>query len=107
MTESIEVVNRLQKDSVLSVVKRYGPGYDKLWIFDKVCTALFVVSANAFVPTSACADMFHAFYAIQIHHEINQFCSAHSLQEVHFNSSPLSLFGVVCPLHSRGSRFVT
>jgi len=101
MTESIEVVNRLQKDSVLSVVKRYGPGYDKLWIFDKVCAALFVASANAFVRLICLRRH------VQIHHEINQFCSAHSLQEVHFNCLPLSLIGVVCPLHSRGNCLVT
>jgi len=37
---------------VLETVRKFGLDYDKLWIFDK------------------------------IHHEINQFCSSHSLQEV-------------------------
>jgi hypothetical protein len=47
------VVNRLKPDSVAATVKAYGINYDKFWIFDK------------------------------IHHEINQFCSKHSLQEVY------------------------
>lgn len=51
----IEVVNRLRKDTVLATVKNYTVEYDKLWIFDRV------------------------------HHEINQFCSSHSLQEVYID----------------------
>lgn len=50
--DRIEVVNRLQAPSVLSTVRDYGVHYDKMWIFDK------------------------------IHHEINQFCSKHTLREV-------------------------
>mmetsp|Transcript_16784 Transcript_16784/g.42149 ORF Transcript_16784/g.42149 Transcript_16784/m.42149 type:complete len:329 (-) Transcript_16784:558-1544(-) len=53
--EKIEVVNRLKKDSVLPTIREYGVEYDKTWIFDK------------------------------IHHEINQFCSSHSLQEVYID----------------------
>lgn len=53
--ESIEVVNQLEKGAVMSVIQEYGTGYDQLWIFDK------------------------------IHHEINQFCSGHSLQEVYID----------------------
>jgi len=53
MFDKIEVVNVLQKDHVISTVRKYGINYDKIWIFDK------------------------------IHHEINQFCSQHSLQEVY------------------------
>jgi regulator of protease activity HflC (stomatin/prohibitin superfamily) len=53
--ESIEVVNRLRKDHVHATIKTYGTNYDKVWIFDK------------------------------IHHEINQFCSKHSLQEVYID----------------------
>lgn len=49
---SIEVVNRLPPEYVLQTVKDYGLHYDKIWIFDK------------------------------IHHEINQFCSKHTLEEV-------------------------
>lgn len=51
--DKVEVVNILKKDHVVQTVKQYGTDYDKLWIFDK------------------------------IHHEINQFCSQHSLQEVY------------------------
>lgn len=51
----IEVVNRLHKQHVLQTVKNYTVEYDKLWIFDRV------------------------------HHEINQFCSIHSLQEVYID----------------------
>jgi regulator of protease activity HflC (stomatin/prohibitin superfamily) len=51
--DKIEVVNQLAHDHVLQTVRKYGVNYDKTWIFDK------------------------------IHHEINQFCSAHSLQEVY------------------------
>lgn len=50
--DQIEVVNRLRKDMVYETVKNYTIDYDKTWIFDK------------------------------IHHEINQFCSKSSLQDV-------------------------
>jgi len=50
--DHIEVVNRLRKDLVHDTVKNYTVHYDKTWIFDK------------------------------IHHEINQFCSKNTLQEV-------------------------
>ncbi|KAH7282765.1 hypothetical protein KP509_35G046800 [Ceratopteris richardii] len=53
--EKIEVVNRLKKDHVYETILNYGVKYDKAWIYDK------------------------------IHHEINQFCSAHSLQEVYID----------------------
>lgn len=49
----IEVVNQLNHNLVWDTVKNYTTDYDKTWIFDK------------------------------IHHEINQFCSSHSLQEVY------------------------
>jgi len=48
----VEVVNQLEKSAVYSIVKNYTVHYDQTWIYDK------------------------------IHHEINQFCSKHSLQEV-------------------------
>jgi len=48
----IEVVNRLRKSLAHETVANYTTSYDKLWIFDKV------------------------------HHEINQFCSSHTLNEV-------------------------
>jgi regulator of protease activity HflC (stomatin/prohibitin superfamily) len=50
--ERVEVVNRLKLTHVHPTVKAYGPHYDKIWIHDKV------------------------------HHEINQFCSKHTLQDV-------------------------
>jgi len=52
---AIEVVNRLSKDKALGIIRDYGVEYDKAWIFDK------------------------------IHHEINQFCSSHTLQEVYID----------------------
>jgi len=53
--DKIEVVNKLSIESVLETIKQYGVNYDKTWIFDK------------------------------IHHEINQFCSSHSLQQVYID----------------------
>ncbi|XP_057962514.1 uncharacterized protein LOC131154048 [Malania oleifera] len=53
--EKIEVVNRLRKDYVYDTLLNYGIHYDNTWIYDK------------------------------IHHEINQFCSAHSLQQVYID----------------------
>jgi len=53
--DKIEVVNLLKKEFVHKTIKDYGLNYDKTWIFDK------------------------------IHHEINQFCSKHSLQEVYID----------------------
>jgi len=51
--DKIEVVNRLKKSLAFQTVKNYTINYDKTWIFDK------------------------------IHHEINQFCSSHTLHEVY------------------------
>jgi len=51
--DRIEVVNVLQNDAVWDIVKNYTADYDKPLIFDKV------------------------------HHELNQFCSSHNLQEVY------------------------
>jgi len=53
--DKIEVVNILDKDSAYRTIKLYGVNYDKTWIFDR------------------------------INHEINQFCSSHSLQEVYID----------------------
>lgn len=53
--DRIEVVNRLAPKSVISTVRSFGVHYDKMWIFDK------------------------------IHHEINQFCSSHTLQQVYID----------------------
>lgn len=51
----VQVVNRLNKDYVYDTLLNYGVQYDNTWIYDK------------------------------IHHEINQFCSAHSLQQVYID----------------------
>ncbi|KAL7163752.1 hypothetical protein ACSBR2_039801 [Camellia fascicularis] len=53
--EKIEVVNRLHKGFVYETLRDYGVQYDNTWIYDK------------------------------IHHEINQFCSVHSLQQVYID----------------------
>ncbi|XP_020902817.1 erlin-2-B [Exaiptasia diaphana] len=53
--DRIEVVNILNSDNVYEVVKRYTADYDKTLIFNK------------------------------IHHELNQFCSSHTLQEVYID----------------------
>lgn len=52
---NVEVVNQLQASAVHSIIKNYTIDYDKTWIYDK------------------------------IHHEINQFCSQHTLQEVYID----------------------
>lgn len=51
----IEVVNRLKKRLAHETIKNYSASYDKTWIYDKV------------------------------HHEINQLCSRHTLQEVYID----------------------
>ncbi|CAM8951779.1 unnamed protein product [Rhodiola kirilowii] len=53
--ERIEVVNRLRKEFVYQTLVQYGVRYDNIWIYDK------------------------------IHHEINKFCSSHSLQQVYID----------------------
>mmetsp|Transcript_16341 Transcript_16341/g.24372 ORF Transcript_16341/g.24372 Transcript_16341/m.24372 type:complete len:354 (+) Transcript_16341:98-1159(+) len=53
--DKIEVVNQLSARNAWKTVKAYGVNYDRVWIFDK------------------------------IHHEINQFCSSHTLQEVYID----------------------
>ena len=53
--DKIEVVNRLKREYVHETIKNYTVDYDKTWIYDKV------------------------------HHEINQFCSAHTLEEVYIS----------------------
>uniref|UniRef100_H3AI03 Erlin-1 n=1 Tax=Latimeria chalumnae TaxID=7897 RepID=H3AI03_LATCH len=51
--DRIEVVNKLSPSAVIEVVKNYTADYDRTLIFNK------------------------------IHHELNQFCSVHTLQEVY------------------------
>jgi len=53
--EKIEVVNRLDRSKVHDTIQNYGVNYDKTWIYDK------------------------------IHHEINQFCSGRTLEEVYIS----------------------
>jgi len=53
--DRIEVVNLLQEQAVYGIVKQFTADYDKALIFNK------------------------------IHHELNQFCSVHSLQEVYID----------------------
>ncbi|KAE8732908.1 Erlin-2 [Hibiscus syriacus] len=53
--EKIEVVNKLRKEYVYETLLNYGVHYDNTWIYDK------------------------------IHHEINQFCSSHTLQQVYID----------------------
>lgn len=57
--ERIEVVNRLNANQAWGTIKNYTINYDKTWIFDK------------------------------IHHEINQFCSKHTLREVYIDQFDL------------------
>merc|ERR1719412_1670146 len=53
--DRIEVVNILSRVAVQDIVRNFTADYDKPLIFDKV------------------------------HHELNQFCSAHTLQEVYID----------------------
>ncbi|XP_076441900.1 erlin-2-B-like [Babylonia areolata] len=53
--ERIEVVNKLDSSAVYDIVKNYTADYDKTLIYNK------------------------------IHHELNQFCSIHNLQEVYID----------------------
>merc|ERR1719376_1966143 len=53
--DRIEVVNVLQHGAVYEIVKNYTADYDRALIFNKV------------------------------HHELNQFCSGHSLQDVYIS----------------------
>ena len=56
--DRVEVVNKLEYFAVHEIVKNYTADYDKTLIYNK------------------------------IHHELNQFCSVHNLQEVY-----IDLFG--------------
>ncbi len=53
--DKVEVVNKLKKEYVYDTVLNYTADYEKFWITDK------------------------------LHHEINQFCSKHSLQEIYID----------------------
>lgn len=64
--DRVEVVNLLQSGAVFDIVKNYTADYDKTLIYNK------------------------------IHHELNQFCSVHTLQEVY-----IDLFGKRAEFPSR------
>merc|ERR1719219_2568039 len=68
--DRIEVVNVLQNTAVFDIVKNYTADYDKPLIFDKV--RKFRTVGWFFKENSD---------QIQVHHELNQFCSGHTLQE--------------------------
>ena len=51
--DKIEVVNQLKKDSVIPTLRNYTANYDRIWIYDK------------------------------IHHEINQYCSKNTLEDIY------------------------
>ena len=68
--DRIEVVNVLQPTAVYDIVKNYTADYDKPLIFDKVCFGVFIIKVSYCFP-------------LQVHHELNQFCSGHNLQEVY------------------------
>jgi regulator of protease activity HflC (stomatin/prohibitin superfamily) len=53
--DKVEVVNKLRKEFAFETVRNYTEDYEKFWITDK------------------------------LHHEINQFCSKHSLQEIYID----------------------
>lgn len=55
-------MNRLKKKDVWATIKNYTTAYDKTWIFDKIQY-----------------DMVYYAYS----HEINQFCSSHTLEDVY------------------------
>ncbi len=53
--DRIDVVNQLDRQKAHSTIKRFGASYDKTFVFDKIA------------------------------HEINQFCSVHTLHEVYIS----------------------
>lgn len=79
----IEVVNRLLKRHVIETVRNYTVEYDKLWIFDRV------------------------------HHEINQFCSSNSLQDVYIDKFDsldeelIQALGVAIRLYAPGIEIIS
>lgn len=61
--DRVEVVNILKTSAAYDIVKNYTADYDRTLIYNK------------------------------IHHELNQFCSVHTLQEVY-----IDLFGMCSPV---------
>lgn len=64
------MVNRLKKERAWETIKNYTIDYDKTWIFDKIQYSPFIT------PIKSVEFQ-------KISHEINQFCSSHTLQEVY------------------------
>jgi len=68
--DRVEVVNILQAGAVFDIVRNYTAHYDKSLIYNK------------------------------IHHELNQFCSVHTLQEVYIDLFGRFTHGVILHLWS-------
>ena len=60
-------MNRLKKNLAWQTIKNYTVNYDKTWIFDKIQYYHIKISSDS----------------CNASHEINQFCSKHTLQEVY------------------------
>ena len=73
--DRIEVVNVLQPAAVFDIVKNFTYDYDKALIFNKVHQI-----SNVYIYL---IDSWHD--KLQVHHELNQFCSGHTLQEVYID----------------------
>lgn len=70
--DRVEVVNKLDSYAVFDIVRNYTADYDKTLIYNK------------------------------IHHELNQFCSVHNLQEVYidlFGKSRVQLYRMILMKH--------
>ena len=63
-------MNVLQPGAVYDIVKNYTADYDKPLIFDKVRNLTLW-------------KVLYVGCLSQVHHELNQFCSGHNLQEVY------------------------
>ena len=74
--EKVEVVNRLKRQYAWETVKNYTIHYDKTWIYGMwPHVAAPRVRLSSVIPRAP----------DKIHHEINQFCSKHTLQEVYID----------------------
>ena len=70
--DKIEVVNILSADAAHRTVKEYGLNYDKVFgVLQSLSTLLMLLR------------YFKTWIFDKVHHEINQFCSSHTLQEVY------------------------
>ena len=74
---------------VHDIVKLYSADYDKPLIFDKVSSTTRLLNdlQYQFMSCGMCGmisiNIFH--FGTKVHHELNQFCSAHNLQEVYID----------------------